>query len=47
MTIDEALRIDDIHADDFLKQAWREAAIYELEQKEKENIKRECDNNET
>lgn len=45
MTIDESLQIDDLHATDFLRQAYREAAIYELEQyaKDVEKEKRERD----
>jgi hypothetical protein len=30
MTIDETLRIDDMHANEFLRQAYRETAMHEL-----------------
>ena len=36
MTIEESLRVDDMHTNEFLRQAYREAAMYELEQYAKE-----------
>jgi hypothetical protein len=30
MTNEESLRVDDMHANEFLKQAYRKAAMYEL-----------------
>lgn len=36
MTIDESLQIDDMHINEFLRQAYWEAAMYELEQYAKE-----------
>ena len=36
MTLEESLRIDDMHANEFLRQAYLEAALYELKQHKKE-----------
>ena len=36
MTLEESLRIDDMHANEFLRHAYWEAAMYELEQQKKE-----------
>lgn len=47
MTIEESLWIDDMHVNEFLRQAYLEAALYELKQhkKEAEKEKQECENN--
>ena len=36
MTLEESLRIDDMHANEFLRQAYLEEALYELKQRKKE-----------
>ena len=36
MTLEESLRIDDMHTNEFLRQAYLEEAMYELKQRKKE-----------
>jgi len=47
MTIEESLQIDDMHTNEFLRQAYLESALYELKQHEKEveKEKQEYENN--